>query len=274
MDREIKFIKCLYCGDKEPEENYIVSSITMRKSNKCRKCRLKDKQKWRRERALLKSREFIPRAKWDPEAEQIRCQKVIEKQQRRLEVQNRKRLRKDLPPKQNTILFQFLSTEYPELVNLNSVNIKENHPEVYLHYHRHVSKLRYNNNLVEERNKVRLKKAVNPSMYANKNKRFKRLLNTSDGSITKESLTKLINDATSCPYCGTPLNDLNKSIDHLDPVCKGGIHSLKNILICCKRCNYEKKNKPFFKFITRYGKKRQKMLTKLYESIKKRSRVL
>ena len=44
-----------------------------------------------------------------------------------------------------------------------------------------------------------------------------------------------------CQYCGVVLDENNpKHVDHIVPICLGGIHSLSNIAICCRRCNMAK----------------------------------
>ncbi len=52
---------------------------------------------------------------------------------------------------------------------------------------------------------------------------------------TKYSITNL------CEYCARPFNETNtKQIDHIKPIHLGGIHSINNINICCKECNFSK----------------------------------
>lgn len=46
-----------------------------------------------------------------------------------------------------------------------------------------------------------------------------------------------------CAYCGCKLNELNYSVDHLQPKSKGGTNEEENLFLCCKSCNSRKKNR-------------------------------
>lgn len=51
-----------------------------------------------------------------------------------------------------------------------------------------------------------------------------------------------------CLYCGTILDDLNATTDHIIPISKGGNNSQVNLVVCCKDCNSKRGNLDFFKF--------------------------
>lgn len=40
-----------------------------------------------------------------------------------------------------------------------------------------------------------------------------------------------------CDYCETPLDDTNRTLDHVIPKAKGGTDALANMCLCCYRCN-------------------------------------
>lgn len=43
-----------------------------------------------------------------------------------------------------------------------------------------------------------------------------------------------------CYYCGCPLTEYNRTIDHLIPLARGGRNTRNNRVWCCSRCNKEK----------------------------------
>ena len=68
--------------------------------------------------------------------------------------------------------------------------------------------------------------------------------NRSGSQIIKEKLLKPIRGKSnwSCPYC-TNLSDVNLAeADHIHPVNKGGLTTLQNMVLICKKCNSKKTN--------------------------------
>lgn len=51
------------------------------------------------------------------------------------------------------------------------------------------------------------------------------------------------NQVKICSYCGNHC-DTSYTIDHIDPLSKGGTHTLDNLTIACSSCNSSKNNKP------------------------------
>jgi 5-methylcytosine-specific restriction endonuclease McrA len=45
-------------------------------------------------------------------------------------------------------------------------------------------------------------------------------------------------------YCSDRITEENRSFDHIDPVSRGGEHSLANLVVCCQACNSGKRDKP------------------------------
>lgn len=43
-----------------------------------------------------------------------------------------------------------------------------------------------------------------------------------------------------CFYCGAPITELNSSLDHVIPECRGGLSSPGNLQLCCLDCNCSK----------------------------------
>jgi len=75
------------------------------------------------------------------------------------------------------------------------------------------------------------------------NKRRALKVSTENGTITKESLDKLlILQHKECHYCGICL-DQTKQLDHYIPLSKGGPHSIDNVVWSCAKCNNHKRAK-------------------------------
>jgi 5-methylcytosine-specific restriction endonuclease McrA len=55
-----------------------------------------------------------------------------------------------------------------------------------------------------------------------------------------------LRDKGACVYCG----ERGQVIDHVIPFSKGGVNTLKNLVLCCSKCNYKKKNKIIEPFTT------------------------
>lgn len=55
---------------------------------------------------------------------------------------------------------------------------------------------------------------------------------------------------TTCHYCGVPITDKNRSVDHKHPIAKGGgVFDLNNLALCCKRCNRFKSDYDYSYFV-------------------------
>ncbi len=78
-------------------------------------------------------------------------------------------------------------------------------------------------------------------------KRLQHAINQSDGTLTVEFLGRIFAEAEGkpCPYCGEYMNRRTKTLDHMVPLSKGGLHWTANVIICCNRCNSAKRNRDF-----------------------------
>lgn len=73
--------------------------------------------------------------------------------------------------------------------------------------------------------------------------RAKRVMETCDGTVTPQSLGALFASTSHCTYCGVQMNSVDKTADHVVPLCRDGTHTLDNLVVCCKTCNFSKGRK-------------------------------
>lgn len=96
-----------------------------------------------------------------------------------------------------------------------------------------------------EINKKSLKKyrqTVKGKANSKKQKYMRRAL----GEISQETIIE-IQKENNCYYCGKDLNDKifkdRKTIDHKQPVTRGGTNDKENLVVACQSCNSSKGNK-------------------------------
>jgi len=81
---------------------------------------------------------------------------------------------------------------------------------------------------------------------------------TEDGTVNKESLFALkIKQNYKCYYCKEKLdfNSRNEAhLDHVQPLSKGGIHTLDNVVWSCRGCNLSKGAKNPIQFANEIGR--------------------
>lgn len=61
--------------------------------------------------------------------------------------------------------------------------------------------------------------------------------------VSQDFINKIKTEILNCVYCNIKLDDINRHIDHIVPLSKGGKHSPNNITLCCKTCNLSKGSK-------------------------------
>lgn len=63
-------------------------------------------------------------------------------------------------------------------------------------------------------------------------------------SISKKTRFEVFKrDAFTCQYCGKKAPDVVLTIDHIEPVSKGGVNNLLNYITACQDCNSGKSNR-------------------------------
>lgn len=108
--------------------------------------------------------------------------------------------------------------------------------------------------LFRERERTRQKayKHANPHVAAGwGDKRKRQVAQASDGTLTGKVVRRLFAEATLCPYCAVDMLNDEKTLDHMEPVSRGGAHSLTNVLVCCRACNIEKSDTPYDAWLVR-----------------------
>lgn len=50
-------------------------------------------------------------------------------------------------------------------------------------------------------------------------------------------------DMFTCQYCGSKGSDIALQVDHIDPVSKGGVNEIINLITSCRDCNLGKSDR-------------------------------
>ena len=109
-------------------------------------------------------------------------------------------------------------------------------------------------------------KHSNPSARAKWNaKRADRQSALSDGSVTPDAIKSMFAKSKSCPYCGHDYSEWRRSLDHLDPLSKGGSHSIVNLVVCCWKCNQAKRSLEFRAWVSRLDGPHAAKASRLYQ---------
>lgn len=75
-----------------------------------------------------------------------------------------------------------------------------------------------------------------------------------------------------CPYCRTKFSDVGSCkfndtamhLDHMDPLHRGGEHSIRNTVYCCGPCNINKGRLSFKKWLEKLEPETQKLAREIY----------
>jgi 5-methylcytosine-specific restriction endonuclease McrA len=99
--------------------------------------------------------------------------------------------------------------------------------------------------------------------------KHQRIRMSDDGTVT----SAILNERSDCTYCGATITPLTATLDHMDPLSMGGIHSACNVTLCCSDCNSRKGRKPFIDWLSSLSTERQEIARSVYER-KRRASVL
>lgn len=109
------------------------------------------------------------------------------------------------------------------------------------------------------------RRLANPSKAEHISKeRKKRIAQSNDKTITTQFLVEEFEKTKKCVYCGCKLNEDNKSLDHLIPLIRGGLHSRSNVIVCCLTCNLKKNDKSFPDWLERLDEPHKTNATQMY----------
>ncbi|TQE96511.1 MAG: HNH endonuclease [Spiribacter salinus] len=68
-----------------------------------------------------------------------------------------------------------------------------------------------------------------------------------DGTVTRQ----LLEAATHCSYCGCDVDESNRTLDHKEPLSRGGPHTADNVTPACRSCNAAKQDMPYADWVER-----------------------
>ncbi len=71
--------------------------------------------------------------------------------------------------------------------------------------------------------------------------------------FAKEFLQDNLN--SKCLYCNCKLNENNATSDHIIPISKGGNNCKLNLVVCCVKCNNERGDLPFYRYLSLKNKR-------------------
>lgn len=62
-----------------------------------------------------------------------------------------------------------------------------------------------------------------------------------EGKFTIGELEMLLQHQNrQCAYCGADMGNTRWTVDHVVPMCKGGLNVASNLTLCCFQCNHAK----------------------------------
>lgn len=62
----------------------------------------------------------------------------------------------------------------------------------------------------------------------------------SDGTVTGEALRALFERSERCYYCTRELPPWKRTMEHREPLSRGGLHTMSNVVVACVQCNSAK----------------------------------
>lgn len=109
------------------------------------------------------------------------------------------------------------------------------------------------------------KRANQDRVMSHHAQRAERIAETSDGTLTIPCIRELKRRTTRCAYCDAAMFSSDKVTDHMIPLCRGGEHSLRNLVICCRLCNARKASLAYEEWVDRIEPEHRARVVALYE---------
>ena len=132
--------------------------------------------------------------------------------------------------------------------------------------HAAYSRSHYRKTLARSRSKTAMYKAAHVERVEGYHRnRRERIETTDDGTISVTAIKKLKARAAHCAYCNAPLSGaIEKQTDHMIPLCRGGEHSQRNVVIVCRSCNARKASLSYAEWIERIEPEHRARVERIY----------
>lgn len=112
----------------------------------------------------------------------------------------------------------------------------------------------YNKTKDKSLERARLYRKTQKGQESYKNNKHKRRAISKNGDVTTKQLLELKHNSKLCYWCGCSLKNTKIHIDHYEPLSKGGLHTISNLVISCSKCNLSKGSKSPLEFANSKGK--------------------
>ena len=94
--------------------------------------------------------------------------------------------------------------------------------------------------------------------------KLKRKMAMESGLTAKQTIA-LYAERSTCIYCGVALADRDKTLDHMTPLSKGGLHEAFNLIVSCSKCNTKKASKAWAVWIECVATERRDLVQREFD---------
>lgn len=128
------------------------------------------------------------------------------------------------------------------------------------------SRAKYWAQLERSRLKTANYKRTHPELASlHQTRRNRRIAVAADGTLTPDVIAALKQRTVHCAYCDSAMFPADKVTDHMIPLSRGGEHSVRNLVICCRLCNGRKASLSYEEWIERIDPEHRAKAVALYE---------